>query len=37
MKDMEQILLNNSSLDEIINADREARILTKELINSFVK
>jgi 1-deoxy-D-xylulose-5-phosphate reductoisomerase len=29
--------IKNPSLDEIINADREARILTKELINSFVK
>ena len=29
--------INNPSLDEIINADRESRILTNELINSFVK
>jgi 1-deoxy-D-xylulose-5-phosphate reductoisomerase len=29
--------IKNPSLDEIINADREARILTNELINSFVK
>ena len=29
--------IKNPSLDEIINADREARILTNEMINSFVK
>lgn len=29
--------IKNPSLDEIINADREARIMTNELINSFVK
>ena len=29
--------IKNPSLDEIINADRESRILTNELINSFVK
>ena len=29
--------IKNPSLDEIINADREARIMTNELINNFVK
>lgn len=29
--------IKNPSLDEIINADREARILTNEMINNFVK